>query len=111
MHLVLMIAGGILLAILVLPLLGIAIPIAITIGLCAGILFSFAFLAFFIRDTIQERRETKERLSKMSEEDRAAEIEKMKVKKKTTIMAWIITGILIIVPFLLAQIMAFYVDV
>ena len=55
MHLVLMIAGGILLAILVLPLLGIAIPIAITIGLCAGILFSFAFLAFFIRDTIQER--------------------------------------------------------
>ena len=43
----------------------------------------------------------------MSEEDRAAEIEKMKVKKKTTIMAWIITGILIIVPFLLAQIMAF----
>lgn len=48
---------------------------------------------------------------KMSEEDRAAEIEKMKVKKKTTIMAWIITGILIIVPFLLAQIMAFLADV
>lgn len=47
----------------------------------------------------------------MSEEDRAAEIEKMKVKKKTTIMAWIITGILIIVPFLLAQIMAFLADV
>ena len=47
----------------------------------------------------------------MSEEDRAAEIEKMKVKKKTTIMAWIITGILIIVPFLLAQIMAFFADV
>ena len=97
MRLVLMIAGGVLLAIIALPLLGLALPVAIVIAVFAAIIFSFVYVAGSVHNANQKKKETEERLSKMSEEERMVEIKKIEAEKKNNMMAWVSTGIFAVI--------------
>ena len=72
MKMVITIAAGILLAILLLPLLGLAMPVAIVIGILFGIVLFVVSMQDKAEAAKKKNEERKKYLSKLSESDRKA---------------------------------------
>ena len=97
MHMVLMIAVGIILAIVLLPLVGFALPFVIIIGALAVIIASICYVISASKAKARQKKETEERLSKMSEEERQIEEAKIKLKERDEKMSYIVTGVVILI--------------
>ena len=86
MHLILIIAAGILLAFILLPYVGLVgmlvLSVLVVIGIICGVLYSVGSVHGFFKTRQDKKEQRRKCLESLSEEERAAELEKGKEQHK-----------------------------